>query len=79
MEEDGSITPLGKERRVELYTAERRELLSQVNEIKLTDTGCWFELPSDNQLRLSADGKSVVFKRVGEKWRFSRVDYPILL
>ena len=79
MEKDGSVTPLGKEHRIQLSIAERKELLAQVNEIKVTDTGCWFELPSDNQLRMNYQGKNVEFKRVGEKWHFSRVTYPIVM
>lgn len=77
--EDGSFTPLGKERRVQISAAERNQLLAQVDEIKATDTGCWFELPGDNQLRLNVHGKSAVFKRVGDEWRFYKVEHPIIM
>ena len=79
MEENGSITALGKEVRVQLPANQRETLLNQVKEIVATDTGCWFELEKAGQLRLrdQKTGREVEFVKSGETWKFERVNYPI--
>jgi len=79
MEENGSITSLGKEVRVQLPASQRETLINQVEEIVATDTGCWFELEKAGQLRLRdpKTGREVEFVKSDETWKFVRVNYPI--
>ena len=78
-DQNGAITPLGKEVRAQLSADLRATLVAQVDEIEITDTGCWFELKSANQLRLHdpKSSRDVEFEQIGGVWRFTKVLYPI--
>ena len=77
--EDGSFSVIGKETLVQLPADQRELLISQITEVKATDTGCWFELEDGSSLRLHdpKNGRDVEFGKTDGAWHFTRVLYPI--
>ncbi len=78
---DGTLAIIGEETLIAPSADERASLMAQIKNEPIRDTGCWFMQPDGMAMKLKdiKTGRTAIFKKEANAWRFSNGTYPVEL